>query len=152
MTTKPLPFTKSQIEDIIREFPTPFHIYYEKGIRDNAKMLKSAFSWAEGFREYFAVKATPNPHILKIIKDEGFGADCSSLPELIMAERVGITEENAIMAGPKEAVKKNCKKFVELQQGDEKTSKIAKQIQHKIGGDLDEIIRAMPTGGVKIKK
>jgi predicted ribosome quality control (RQC) complex YloA/Tae2 family protein len=65
---------------------------------------------------------------------------------------VGITEEKAIMAGPKEAVKANCKNFVEIQQGDAKTSKIAKQIQHKIGGDLDEIIRAMPTGGVKIKK
>lgn len=65
---------------------------------------------------------------------------------------IGMTEENAIMAGPKDAVKKHCKKFVELTQGDKKSSKIAKQIQHKLGGDLDEIIRAMPTGGVKIKK
>jgi predicted ribosome quality control (RQC) complex YloA/Tae2 family protein len=65
---------------------------------------------------------------------------------------VGSTKEGAIMAGPVEAVKKHCKKYVELQQGNEKTSKIAKQIQHKIGGDLDEIIRAMPTGGVKVKK
>ena len=65
---------------------------------------------------------------------------------------VGITDDGAIMAGPKEAVKKHCKKIVEITQGNEKTSKIAKQIQYKIGGDLDDIIRAMPTGGVKIKK
>ena len=65
---------------------------------------------------------------------------------------IGMTDDGAIMAGPVEAVKKHCKKYVTIQQGDEKTSKIAKQIQYKIGGDLDEIIRAMPTGGVKIKK
>ena len=65
---------------------------------------------------------------------------------------IGMTEEGAIMAGPAEAVKKHCKKYVQIEQGDEKTSKTAKQIQHKIGGELDDIIRAMPTGGVKIKK
>ena len=86
---KTLPFTKEQIEEIIKEYPTPFHLYYEKGMRENARRLFKAFSWAPGFREYFAVKANPNPHIIKIMKEEGC-ADCSSLPELILAERVGI--------------------------------------------------------------
>jgi diaminopimelate decarboxylase len=87
---KELPFDKAQIEKIARRFPTPFHIYDEKAIRANARKLKAAFAWAPGFREYFAVKATPNPYILKILKEEGFGADCSSLPELLLAERVGL--------------------------------------------------------------
>lgn len=68
-----------QIEEIVKQYPTPFHIYDEKGIRENAKMLKQAFSWNKGFREYFAVKAEPNPVIMKIFKEEGFGVDCSSL-------------------------------------------------------------------------
>lgn len=83
-----VPFTKDQLEDIIKTHPTPFHIYDEKAIRENAAKLKETFSWVPGFREYFAVKATPNPYIMKILKDEGFGADCSSLPELILAERI----------------------------------------------------------------
>jgi diaminopimelate decarboxylase len=93
MAEKRLPFTREQIEKIVTTHPTPFHIYDEKGIRENARRLKKAFSWAEGFREYFAVKACPNPHILAIMKEEGFGADCSSMAELVMAERVGITGE-----------------------------------------------------------
>jgi diaminopimelate decarboxylase len=93
MAEKRLPFTREQIEKIVATHPTPFHIYDEKGIRENARRLKDAFSWAEGFREYFAVKACPNPHILAIMKEEGFGADCSSMAELVMAERVGITGE-----------------------------------------------------------
>ena len=88
-----LPFTKEQIEEIIRHYPTPFHIYDEKGIRANARRLKKAFGGVNGFKEYFAVKALPNPFILKILKEEGFGADCSSLPELLLAESVGITGE-----------------------------------------------------------
>ena len=82
MTSKILPFTKKQIEKIIWNYPTPFYIYDEKAIQENAQKLISAFSWAD-FREFFAVKATPNPYILKITKDLGFGADCSSLPELL---------------------------------------------------------------------
>jgi diaminopimelate decarboxylase len=97
MTEKKLPFTKSQIEKIIKKYPTPFHIYDEKAIRENSERLKSAFSWA-GFKEYFAVKATPNPGILKIMKDLGFGADCSSLPELLLAERAGITGEGIMFS------------------------------------------------------
>ncbi len=90
MTSKTLPFTRARIEEIAREYPTPFHIYDEKAIRNNAGNLRAAFSWNPGFREFFAVKATPNPYILKILKEEGFGADCSSLPELLLAERVGL--------------------------------------------------------------
>ncbi len=85
-----IPFvTKQQIEEIAKTYPTPFHIYDEKGIRENARLLKKAFSWNKGFKEYFAVKATPNPYILKILKEEGAGADCSSLTELMMADRCG---------------------------------------------------------------
>ncbi|MBZ4672901.1 diaminopimelate decarboxylase [Deferribacterales bacterium Es71-Z0220] len=94
MVDKKLPFTKEQIERIIEKYPTPFHIYDEKGIRENAKRLKKAFSWNDGFKEYFAVKATPNPYILKLLKEEGFGADCSSMAELILSEKVGIVGEN----------------------------------------------------------
>jgi diaminopimelate decarboxylase len=93
LTQKTLPFTKAEIEEVVKNHPTPFHIYNEKGIRENAKMLKKAFSWEEGFREFYAIKACPNPHILKIMKDEGFGGDASSLPELILAEQVGLTGE-----------------------------------------------------------
>jgi len=87
---KTLPFDRTKIEEIIKDYPTPFHIYDEKGIRENAKRLVKAFSWAPEFREYFAVKANPNPYLIKIMKEEGFGADCSSLPELMLAERAGI--------------------------------------------------------------
>ena len=84
------PFTtKEKLEEIIREIPTPFHIYDEKGIRENARLVKQAFSWNPGFREYFAVKAEPNPVILKILQEEGCGCDCSSLTELMMAKAIG---------------------------------------------------------------
>ena len=94
MTSKTLPFSKQQMEAIISKYPTPFHIYDEQAIRENARRLIAAFDWVPGFKEYFAVKATPNPSILQILKEEGFGADCSSLTELYLAERVGITGEN----------------------------------------------------------
>lgn len=83
--------TKEQIESIVSTYPTPFHIYDEKGIRENARKLKQAFAWNKGFKEYFAVKATPNPTILRILKEEGCGCDCSSYTELLMAERIGVT-------------------------------------------------------------
>ena len=87
---KKVPFvTKGQIEEVVKTCPTPFHIYDEKGIRENARALKSAFAWNKGFREYFAVKATPNPFIMKILKEEGCGFDCSSLTELMLAREVG---------------------------------------------------------------
>lgn len=85
-----VPFiTKEKAEEIIRQFPTPFHIYDEKGIRENARRLKQAFSWNKGFKEYFAVKATPTPAILQILKEEGCGTDCSSYAELLMSQKCG---------------------------------------------------------------
>ncbi len=92
MVSKDLPFTKEDILEIIKKYPTPFHIYDEKAILENARRMKTAFREVPGFKEFFAVKALPNPFILKILKDEGFGADCSSLPELILAEKAGMTE------------------------------------------------------------
>ena len=87
---KKTPFvTKEQVEEIAKTYPTPFYLYDEKGIRENARKMKKAFSWNKGFREYFAVKATPNPFILKILQEEGCGTDCSSLTELMMSEACG---------------------------------------------------------------
>lgn len=88
MNKKPF-VTKAQLEEIIKEYPTPFHLYDEKGIRENARKLKRAFAWNPGFKEYFAVKATPNPTILRILQEEGCGTDCSSMTELMMSERLG---------------------------------------------------------------
>jgi len=93
MTEKKVPFTLAQLEAIEKTFPTPFHIYDERGIRENARRLKAAFSWNPGFKEYFAVKACPNPFLMKILREEGFGMDCSSLPELLLSEKVGVTGE-----------------------------------------------------------
>jgi len=89
--------TKERLESIAAQYPTPFHIYDEKGIRENARRLKAAFAWNPGFREYFAVKATPTPAILKILHEEGCGCDCSSLAELALAEGCGITGEAGVM-------------------------------------------------------
>jgi diaminopimelate decarboxylase len=91
MQEKTHPFSRTQLEQISQKYPTPFHIYDEQAIRQNARALNEAFSWNRGFKEYFAVKATPNPFLLKILHNEGFGTDCSSLPELILSEKAGIT-------------------------------------------------------------
>ena len=94
-----IPFvTLDEVKEIVKTYPTPFHIYDEKGIRENARNLKKAFSWNKGFKEYFAVKATPNPYILNILKEEGCGTDCSSLTELMMSEACGITGENIMFS------------------------------------------------------
>ncbi len=77
--------TYEKLQEIIKEYPTPFHLYDEKGIRENAKALQEAFSWNRGFREYFAVKANPNPFLIRILKEYGCGCDCSSLTELMLA-------------------------------------------------------------------
>ncbi|MFT5525145.1 MAG: diaminopimelate decarboxylase [Pirellulaceae bacterium] len=95
-TTKPLPFDLAKIEEIVKEHPTPFHLYDERGIRETARRLNAAFEWCPGFKEFFAVKATPNPHILKILSEEGCGGDCSSFAELLLCERSGITGENIV--------------------------------------------------------
>jgi len=93
MIKKPF-VTKEQVEEIVKTIPTPFHIYDEKGIRENARKLMKAFSWNKGFREYFAVKATPNPFILKVLQEEGCGVDCSSLTELMMSDVCGFKGAN----------------------------------------------------------
>ena len=88
--TKPLPIPADAIRAAAERYPTPFHIYDEEGIRANARRLNRAFAWSPGFRNFFAVKACPNPFIMKFLTEEGFGADCSSLPELLLAEATGI--------------------------------------------------------------
>lgn len=80
---------QEKLKEIVKEYPTPFHLYDEKGIRDNVRHLQEAFSWNKGYKEYFAVKATPNPTILEILKEEGCGVDCSSYTELMMSDTVG---------------------------------------------------------------
>jgi len=91
MNTKTVPFTAEQLENIIAQYPTPFHIYDEEGIIENMKAFINAFSWNKGFKQYFAVKATPNPYIMRVLQKLGVGADCSSLAELMLCEKVGIT-------------------------------------------------------------
>jgi diaminopimelate decarboxylase len=94
MPDKTLPFNDKQLREIASRFPTPFHIYDEKAIRENARDFINAFDWApSGFRNYYAVKACPNPYIMKILKEEGMGADCSSLPELLLAEKIGLSND-----------------------------------------------------------
>ncbi len=96
---KKTPFIeKEALEAITKNYPTPFHLYDEEGIRNNAKALQKAFSWNKGFREYFAVKATPNPQILKILQEEGCGVDCSSLTELMMSDRCGFSGEDIMFS------------------------------------------------------
>ena len=90
--------TLEQLQEMIQKYPTPFHLYDEKGIRENARALYRAFSWNKGFREHFAVKATPNPQILKILKEEGCGVDCSSLTELMMSDRCGFRGEEIMFS------------------------------------------------------
>ncbi|KAF6582686.1 MULTISPECIES: diaminopimelate decarboxylase family protein [Paenibacillus] len=113
MSEKNLPFTSEQLEYIIRDFPTPFHIYDEQSIIVTAQAINNAFSWCEGFKQFFAVKATPNPSILKILSRQGFGADCSSLPELMIAEKCGVYGKN-IMFTSNNTPKEEYKKAMEL--------------------------------------
>lgn len=97
MTDKKLPFTKEVLESIAAKVPTPFHIYDEDAIRSNARVFYEAFKWVPGgFRNFYAVKALPNPHILSLLKEEGLGGDCSSLAELRLCEAVGITGEQIV--------------------------------------------------------
>ncbi len=89
---------KEQIEEIVKKYPTPFHIYDERGIRENAKALKEAFSWNKGFKEYFAVKATPNPYLIDILREYGCGCDCSSYTELMLSEAMGVKGEDIMFS------------------------------------------------------
>ena len=87
---KKKPFvTLEKLQEITAKYPTPFHLYDEKGIRDNAKALKEAFAWNKGFKEFFAVKATPNPYLIKILQEYGCGCDCSSMTELMLSKAIG---------------------------------------------------------------
>ena len=90
--------TLSEVQEIVKKYPTPFHLYDEKGIRENARRVNEAFSWNPGFREYSAVKATPNPFLLKILHDHGCGCDCSSMTELMLSEACGITGEEIMFS------------------------------------------------------
>jgi diaminopimelate decarboxylase len=98
MFEKKLPFTKDKILEIVEKHPTPFHLYNERAIRESSRSLTRAFSWNPGFREYFAVKASPNPFLIKILVSEGFGVDCSSMAELALAERVGLQGEDIMFS------------------------------------------------------
>ena len=105
--------TLDKAKQIIEQIPTPFHIYDEAGICRNAQALKAAFAWNPGFREYFAVKATPNPYILKLLGEEGCGCDCSSYTELLLAEAVGAVGKD-IMFSSNVTPEKDMRKAVEL--------------------------------------
>lgn len=97
--SKKIPFvTKEQLEKIVSQYPTPFHLYDEAGIRRTARLVNKAFSWNKGFKEYFAVKATPNPYLLQILREEGCGADCSSYTELLMSDAVGFKESEIMFS------------------------------------------------------
>ena len=96
---KKIPFVnKEQLENIASQYPTPFYLYDEAGIRKTARLVNQAFSWNKGFKEYFAVKATPNPTLLKILREEGCGADCSSYTELLMSDAVGFQESEIMFS------------------------------------------------------
>jgi len=96
--TKETFVTKEQLDKIVQEYPTPFHLYDEKGIRDNIKALKKAFSWNQGFKEYFAVKANANPFLIDILREYGCGCDCSSYTELLLSEAMGAVGEDIMFS------------------------------------------------------
>ncbi len=97
MSEKNFPISQERLEKIIQQYPTPFHIYDEAAIRQNIRRLFKAFAWAPSFREHYAVKAAPNPRLLQILQEEGAGADCSSLAELILSDAAGIQGEKIML-------------------------------------------------------
>ncbi len=110
MEKKPF-VTYEQLKEIVKQYPTPFHLYDEKGIRENVRAVQKAFAWNKGFKEYFAVKATPNPFIIKILHEMGCGCDCSSLTELMLSEALGITGKEVMFssnATPPQEYKKDA--------------------------------------------
>lgn len=113
MELKTLPFSKEKIEEIIKTYPTPFHIYDEKAMVEYAKYFSGAFSWNSGFKEFYAIKACPNPFLMKILRNQGLGIDCSSLAELIIAERLGM-RGNEIMFTSNDTPAEEFQKAVEL--------------------------------------
>jgi len=113
MKGKTLPFSRTQIEEIVSKFPTPFHIYDEKGMMEYAQYFNNCFTWNEGFKEYYAIKAAPNPYLMKLLHQQGLGIDCSSMAELVIAERVGLRGEE-IMFTSNDTPAEEFKKAVEL--------------------------------------
>lgn len=113
MSEKILPFSREKLEEIIEKYPTPFHIYDEKAIRNYARKFLKAFSWNKGFKEYYAIKAAPNPYLMKILHTEGFGIDCSSLAELELADKIGMKGEE-IMFTSNDTPAEEYKKAAEL--------------------------------------
>jgi len=105
MSSKLLPFDEAQIRPIVDQYPTPFHLYDQRGIRQTVRELFDAFSWCEDFREYFAVKATPNPHLMEFLKELGCGTDCSSMMELILSRAAGIVGERIMYTSNNTPVK-----------------------------------------------
>ena len=105
--------TLEQAQEIIADVPTPFHLYDEKGIRANARLVNKAFAWNKGFKEYFAVKATPNPYLLRILKEEGCGVDCSSYTELLLSEACGFAGDE-IMFSSNETPVQDMRKAYDL--------------------------------------
>ncbi|HBN38451.1 MAG TPA: diaminopimelate decarboxylase, partial [Ruminococcaceae bacterium] len=94
-----IPFvSKEKVEEIASVYPTPFHLYDESGIRKNVENLKKAFSWNKGYKEYFAVKATPNPFLIKILQEYGCGCDCSSAPELMISKAIGAVGDDIMFS------------------------------------------------------
>ncbi|MBQ3444841.1 MAG: diaminopimelate decarboxylase, partial [Selenomonadaceae bacterium] len=96
-TPKNFLLTADALREVIKKFPTPFHIYDEKIIRENFRRLREAFSWAPDFREHFAVKATPNPYIVEVLARDGAGTDCSSIAELFISQAAGVVGERIIL-------------------------------------------------------
>ena len=96
---KTVPFSKSDVENWAQTYPTPFYVYDKKGITKCVTDLYKAFSWNKGFKEYFAVKATPTPAILRLLKSLGCGTDCASVPEVVMSQKSGITGKNIWLPG-----------------------------------------------------
>lgn len=114
MTTKQLPFSKAQIQEIIKSYPTPFHIYDEKAMMNYAQSFNEAFAWNEGFKEYYAIKACPNPHLMNLLRTKvNYGIDCSSMAELLLAEKLGMRGEE-IMFTSNDTPADEFKKAVEL--------------------------------------
>jgi diaminopimelate decarboxylase len=109
MATKEFPLTKVQLEELAAKYPTPFYVYDEKAIRENARRIIKAFSVFPGYKEHFAVKALPNPFILKILAEEGLGADCSSLPELLLADMAGMKGEDLMFTSNETPAKEYVK-------------------------------------------
>jgi len=99
------PWTDNQILDIARTCPTPFHLYHEQTIRDQVRNLNKAFEWSAGYKNHFAVKATPNPYIMHLLREEGCGADCSSVAELVMSEKIGLTGEDIMFTSNNTPIK-----------------------------------------------